>query len=84
MDKGDNWQFSISDNGIGIDTQFHDKIFVIFQRLHNADQYPGTGIGLSIAKRHIEFLGGTIWLESKVGEGTVFYFTITKGVVLTN
>ena len=84
VDKGDNWQFSISDNGIGIDTQFHDKIFVIFQRLHNADQYPGTGIGLSIAKRHIEFLGGTIWLESKVGEGTVFYFTITKGVVLTN
>lgn len=70
--------FSIKDNGIGIDSQFFDKIFIIFQRLHNKDHYEGTGIGLSIAKRHLELLGGKIWLDSKLGEGTTFYFTIPK------
>lgn len=72
------WVFSIKDNGIGIDSQFYDKIFVIFQRLHNQDRFTGTGIGLSIAKRHISFIGGTIWLDSTTGEGTVFYFNIPK------
>lgn len=72
------WEFAVKDNGIGIDDKFFDKIFIIFQRLHNRDQYDGTGIGLSIAKRSVEFLGGEIWLESTVGEGTTFYFTITK------
>ena len=72
------WEFSIKDNGIGIDSQFYDKIFIIFQRLHNKDRFEGTGIGLSIVKKHLEFLGGKIWLKSKVGEGSVFYFTIPK------
>jgi len=72
------WKFYIKDNGIGIDPQFYDKIFIIFQRLHNREQYAGTGIGLSIAKRHVEFLGGRIWVESTLGEGTIFYFDIPK------
>lgn len=72
------WKFLIKDNGIGIDPQFYDKIFIIFQRLHNKDQYAGTGIGLSIAKRHVEFVGGKIWLESVPQKGSVFYFTIPK------
>ena len=78
VEKEKEWEFSIKDNGIGIDPRFYDKIFVIFQRLHNRDQYDGTGIGLSIAKRHVELLSGQIWLDSVPGEGTVFYFTISK------
>lgn len=78
IEKEDEWEFSICDNGIGIDPQFYDKIFIIFQRLHNRDQYEGTGIGLSIAKRSIEFLGGEIWLESEIDKGTTFFFTLSK------
>ena len=78
VDSEKEWVFTIKDNGIGIDPQFFKKIFVLFQRLHNRDEYDGTGIGLSIAKRHIEFLGGQIWLKSAPGDGTVFYFSIPK------
>jgi light-regulated signal transduction histidine kinase (bacteriophytochrome) len=78
VENENEWEFSIKDNGIGIYPQFYDKIFIIFQRLHNRDQYVGSGIGLTIAKRHIEFLGGRVWLQSVLGEGTVFYFTIPK------
>jgi PAS domain S-box-containing protein len=72
------WKFAIKDNGIGIATQFHEKIFIIFQRLHNKEDYSGTGIGLSVAKRHIEFLGGRIWLDSTPEKGSTFYFIIPK------
>ncbi len=81
QEKETQWEFSITDNGIGIDSQFFDKIFIIFQRLHNRNKYSGTGIGLAIVKRSVEFLNGRIWLSSTVGEGTTFFFTISKNKI---
>jgi len=80
----DYWQFEVKDNGIGINKEFNDKIFKLFQRLHTAAQYEGTGIGLSLCKKIIKQHGGDIWVESKEGEGSTFYFTIKQKPIQKN
>lgn len=74
--SGNKYIFSVQDNGIGMEDQYADQIFTIFQRLHTREEYHGTGIGLSIVRRIIERHGGHVWVKSKLGEGSTFYFTI--------
>ena len=83
-DQGEFWMFSVSDNGIGIDSKYSERIFLMFHRLHSTDEYEGTGIGLAICKKIIEFHGGKIWLNTAAEKGASFSFILPKNERVTS
>ena len=72
------WVFSVRDNGIGFEMQYADRIFAIFKRLHHAEEYPGSGMGLAMCKRIVERHGGRIWAQSRLDEGSNFFFSLPR------
>jgi light-regulated signal transduction histidine kinase (bacteriophytochrome) len=74
--QGERWQLAVRDNGIGIDPEYAERIFLVFQRLHTRDEYPGTGIGLAICQKIVERHGGQLLVDSQVGQGATFSFTL--------
>jgi signal transduction histidine kinase len=83
-DRDDRWEFSVSDNGPGIEPQHFERIFRIFQTLDDNDQSKGGGIGLTIARKIVELYDGRIWLTSEPGQGSTFFFTLPKALSITN